>query len=128
VLMSYQDVIHPQQITAARVLQESNVERRRALIELMGTDRFVREANPQVLHQDVEHNGNARQLLRVILPTLRARWRGNDEPIVMLSVTCPSTAHHYMLRVPPHIATCRQAAAWIAGFDDPDQYQPIMET
>jgi hypothetical protein len=24
--------------------------------------------------------------------------------------------------------TCRQAVAWTAGFDDPDDYRPLVET
>jgi hypothetical protein len=121
----------PQSITADVVLNEQNVEVRRCLLELMGIQRFMREANSTIIHQDVEVSGNVRQLLRVELPVLRAGWDNSpvqEEPIVMLSVTCPSTAHHYMLRVPPTMQTCHQAAAWIAGFDDPEQYQPLLET
>jgi hypothetical protein len=44
-----------------------------------------------------------------------------------LKVVCPSTGHLHVLRVPPHMRSCRQAAAWIAGFDNPDDYQPIIE-
>jgi hypothetical protein len=32
-----------------------------------------------------------------------------------------------VLRVPPWTRTCREAAAWIAGFEDPDEYQPVIE-
>jgi hypothetical protein len=97
----------------------------------MGIQRFMRESNPAIVHQDVEASGNVRQLLLVELPSAIDEWTDRpiqEEPIVMLSVTCPSTAHHYMLRVPPHMQTCHQAAAWVAGFDDPERYQPVMET
>jgi hypothetical protein len=30
--------------------------------------------------------------------------------------------------VPPAMRTCHQAAAWIAGFDNPNDYRPILET
>ncbi len=33
-----------------------------------------------------------------------------------------------MLRVPPKMRRCREAAAWIAGFDDADDYRLIAET
>ena len=52
----------------------------------------------------------------------------DDEDLVTLSVKCPSTAHSYMLRVPPSMKSCHQAAAWIAGFDNPDDYKPLAET
>jgi hypothetical protein len=122
---------NPQLIKSADILNEQNAQKRSVLLELMGVQRFMREANSTIIHQDVEVSGNVRQLLRVELPVLRAGWDNSpvqEEPIVMLSVTCPSTAHHYMLRVPPDMQTCHQAAAWIAGFDDPEQYQPLLET
>jgi hypothetical protein len=79
----------------------------------------MREAQPAVL--DTDHDvGGARQLLRIELQ--------DDEPLVCLSVIDPSTAHQYILRVPPTMTTCRQAAAWIAGFDNPADYHPLMET
>jgi hypothetical protein len=125
-----QDVLQPENISVRKIMTTLNIERRRVLLMLVGAERFMREAGAKVQHQDVEPSGQQRQLLRVDLLPLRDRWGYNvdDEPIVMLSVTCPSTARQYMLRVPPDMQTCHQAAAWIAGFDDPDQYQPIMET
>jgi len=52
-----------------------------------------------------------------------ARWRKRA------SVRrCPSTGRKYLLRVPPHIADCRAAAAWLAGFNNPDEYRPVQET
>jgi hypothetical protein len=32
------------------------------------------------------------------------------------------------VRVPPTMRNCRQAVAWTAGFDNPDDYEPIAET
>ncbi len=64
--------------------------------------------------------GGPRQLLEV-------RLRG-DEPLVCLAVRDPSTGRQYIIRVPPWMRTCHQAAAWIAGFDAPDEYQPVHET
>jgi hypothetical protein len=121
---------NPHSITAADVINERNAQKRSMFLELMRIQRFMREVTPAIVHQDVEHNGNVRQLLRVEMPTAKDIFEADvqEEPIVMLSVTCPSTAHHYMLRVPPNMQTCHQAAAWIAGFDDPEQYQPVMET
>jgi hypothetical protein len=45
-----------------------------------------------------------------------------------MSCHCPSTGRQYIIRVPPTTPTCRHAAAWIAGFDNPDDYQPLIET
>jgi hypothetical protein len=85
----------------------------------MGYDAFLSEAAAQVLDQDVDPGGE-RRLLKVPLP--------RDEDLVCLAVYCPSTGRQYILRVPPTTRTCRHAAAWIAGFDDPDEYRPLVET
>ena len=72
-----------------------------------------------MLDSDVDCGG-PRQLLRVDLD--------GDEPLVCVVVLCPSTGRRYCLRVPPDTRTCRQAVAWVAGYDNPDDYQPIIET
>jgi hypothetical protein len=112
-------VFRPESIAAGEVLDEANAERRRVLLERMGYDRFIAQAGAEVLDRDTDPGG-ARQLLRVSLR--------DDEPLVCVAVRCPSTARQYVIRVPPAVRTCRQAAAWIAGFDDPDDYRPLAET
>jgi hypothetical protein len=109
----------PEIITHYEVFAEKNLTTRRVLIERMGIERFMREAKPEVLDLDQDAGGE-RQLLRIELRS--------DEPVVCLSVIDPSTGRQYMLRVPPTMTTCRQAAAWIAGFDNPDDYKPLVET
>jgi hypothetical protein len=109
----------PETITAEEVLGEENAERRRVLLERMGYDRFLAQARAEVLDRDRDAGGE-RRLLRVSLP--------GDEPLVCVAVICPSTGRQYLLRVPPHIRTCRGAVAWVAGFDNPDDYRPIAES
>ena len=89
------------------------------MLERIGPERFMAEAQPQELDADVDAGGG-RRLLRVNI--------AGDEPLVALQVSDPSTGRNYLLRVPPTIDTCRRAAAWIAGFDDPGDYRPVMET
>lgn len=109
----------PEEVTADEVLSEQNAELRRVKLERMGFERFLTESNPQLLDTDVDAGGE-RKLFRVEL--------GDDEPLVCVSVNCPSTGRHYLLRVPPTATSCRQAVAWTAGFDEPDDYQPLIET
>jgi hypothetical protein len=109
----------PETITAAEVLGERNAELRRALLERMGYERFIREAGAKVRDQDRDPGGE-RRLLHVPIP--------DDEDLVCLAVICPSTGRQYLLRVPPRTRTCREAAAWIAGFDNPKDYRPVAET
>jgi len=110
---------HPEQLSAREALAEKNAERRRVLIERMGYLRFAQEAKAKVLDEDEDRAGK-RQLLSIDLK--------EDEPLVGLSCRCPSTGRQYLLRVPPKTKTCHQAAAWIAGFDDPSRYHPQIET
>jgi hypothetical protein len=109
----------PQTLTAEETLKEPNAEVRRVMIERMGFERFLRDADATVIHTDSDAGGK-RQLLRVAL--------ANDEPLVVVSVNCPSTGRHYLIRVPPTMQTCHQAVAWTAGFDNPDDYRPLAET
>lgn len=119
VLVNQRIVLHPESITVNEIITEQNVEVRRVMIQRMGYQRFIDEAGGQTLDVDTDAGGE-RRLLRV--PIL------NDEDLVCVSVFCPSTGHQYMLRVPPTMTTCRQAVAWIAGFDNPEQYQLLAET
>ncbi len=112
-------VTAPETITAREVLTEQNLELRRVMLERMGAERFFREANPEVMDQD-QDPGGPRQLLRIRF--------GSGEDLVCVAVQCPSTGRAYLLRVPPTMQTCRQAVAWTAGFDNPDDYHPIHET
>jgi len=110
---------HPDQLTAREALAEKNAELRRVMIERMGYLRFAKEANAKVIDQDRD-NGGVRQLLSINLQ--------QDEPLVGLFCICPSTGRQYFLRVPPATKTCHQAAAWIAGYDNPVLYRPKIET
>jgi len=109
----------PDQITAQEALDQPNAELRRVMIERIGFERFLRDVRAEVVHEDRDPGG-PRQLLRVPLE--------NDEPLVVVSVRCPSTDRHYIIRVPPGMKTCHQAVAWTAGFDNPDEYRPVKET
>jgi hypothetical protein len=110
---------HPETITVPEILAEENAERRRVMLERVGYERFMHEGGAQVRHTDRDPGG-ARQLLVVPLE--------GDEDLVCLAVSCPSTERRYVIRVPPAMTTCHQAAAWIAGFDDPKAYKPLVET
>lgn len=109
---------HPETITAEEVLSTANVELRRVLIERMGYERFLAQSHATIIDQDRDPGG-VRQLVRVPLE--------GDEPLVCVSVLCPSTGRQYIIRVPPQMQTCHQAVAWIAGFDNAGDYCPVAE-
>jgi Domain of unknown function (DUF6745) len=108
---------HPERIAASEVLSETNAERRRVLLERVGLDRFMDEAEVQVLDEDRDPGG-VRRLFRAPMP--------GDEDLVCVMVHCPSTGGRYLLRVPPGMKTCHQAVAWTAGFDNPSLYRPLV--
>ena len=89
------------------------------MIERMGYLKFANEAKAVVVDQDTDPGGQ-RQLLQIELE--------GDEPLLGLVCHCPSTGRQYFLRVTPNIKKCHAAAAWMAGFDDPEKYKPIVET
>lgn len=109
----------PHELGIAEILEERNAERRRVMLERYGFEEFMNAANAEELDADSDPGG-ARRLLRVPLE--------GDEPLVCVSVGCPSTGRRYFLRVPPTMRSCHQAVAWTAGFDNPDDYAPIVET
>jgi hypothetical protein len=80
---------------------------------------FLENAHAIVVDQDFVGDSE-RRLLRIELD--------GEEDIVCVQVQCPSTGRRYFLRVPPDTSTCQQALAWTAGFSDPLDYQPAVET
>jgi hypothetical protein len=109
----------PETLSHEEVLAERNAERRRVMLERYGLDRFMADAAAETLDEDHDAGGK-RRLLRLKLE--------GDEDLVCVTVVCPSTERQFVLRVPPTMRTCRQAIAWTAGFDDPDSYNPMIET
>jgi hypothetical protein len=110
---------HPEQLTPEEVLHEPNAERRRVMLERYGLERLMRAQAAEVLDRDHDAGGR-RELLCLSLP--------DEEPLVCVSVQCPSTGRRYVLRVPPTMRTCREAVAWTAGFDDSSDYRPVQES
>lgn len=44
------------------------------------------------------------------------------EPILLLKMTCPSTGHIHILRVPPNMTSAREAIRWVNWGIDPEQF------
>jgi hypothetical protein len=44
------------------------------------------------------------------------------ESIRLLKMTCPSTGHIYVMRVPPDQGSAREAIRWINGGIDPQDF------
>ncbi|MCI0657210.1 MAG: hypothetical protein L0170_09090 [Acidobacteria bacterium] len=109
----------PSSITSREILDETNVEVRRVMLERLGMRRFLEACNVRGL--DADSFGT---LYRVELP--------QGEPLVIVRVmnSTPEpdgSSKEYFLRVPPGTGTAREAVAWTFGLDE-QEYAPQVET
>ncbi len=118
VLIQERTAFYPESISGQDVLREDNLELRRILLERIGYERLMLEVGGLILDKDTDAGGE-RKLIKIPLE--------DDEDILIVAVICPSTAHQYVLRVPPYMRSCRQAVAWIAGFENPNDYTVLLE-
>ena len=111
-------VFHPETLPPARILEERNVELRRVMMERVGFENVLRKTGATIIDEDTDPGG-VRRLVKLSIAHRQHYF---------LHCRCPSTGREYLLRVPPSARTCRAAAAWLAGFDNPDDYHPLKET
>lgn len=105
-------VLSGKRVNPKDVIALPNSEIRRAVVEIVGYDKIVKEAN--VL--DESEDG---KLLEIPLD--------DDENIVLVHVKDPSTDRQYFLRVPPKVKTAKEARAWTFGFAAED-FNPVQES
>ncbi len=95
--------------TAERILKETNQTEREVLIQRMGVENFVQEAELQQVDSYRDSS-----LLKVNTAETRGHWQ-NDRwtdvrlPLAFLIVVCPSTQKAYFLRVDPDAENAKQA-------------------
>jgi leucine-rich repeat protein SHOC2 len=110
------------------LLDEDNVEIRRALIEQVGYEKICEALNAVTIDswreytllkidgvekiQDEQEEPNG-------LPSATAI---ETEPMVLLKMTCPSTAHIHILRVPPEMESAEDAILWVNHGIHPDKF------
>jgi hypothetical protein len=106
-----------------KVLAETNVEVRRALIErydfLHGKGQFMEDCGAAVIDRApqpmADGTATENELLHISLPD------DPDGSIVALRLNDPSTQRKYIVRVPPDMKRVRQALAWCADVTE-DEY------
>jgi hypothetical protein len=111
-------IFHPETITLQEILAQPNAEQKRVLVERMGYERLMREVPPQTLDSDQDTNGE-RHLLMADLK--------EEEPVVCLKAIDPYAERPYVLRVPPTMETCQQAAEWLAEIKNSAGYRPRVK-
>jgi hypothetical protein len=92
------------------LLDEENAEIRRLLIQICGYDKICQELGAIELDSWREYT-----LLKIDAEV-------DVEPMVLLKMTCPSTAHIHVLRVPPETMSAESAITWVNHGIHPDEF------
>ncbi|WP_052128221.1 DUF6745 domain-containing protein [Neosynechococcus sphagnicola] len=91
------------------LLTETNAELRRMLIQTFGYERICQELKALEIDRWQEYT-----LLQIPME--------DEESIQLLKMTCPSTNHIHVLRVPPEMTSAREAIAWVNWGHDPQEF------
>jgi len=101
---------HLNQWKAEWLLTKDNAEVRRVLIQQIGYDRIMQELGASAIDRYREYT------------LLKIDANIDIEPIHLLKMTCPSTAHIHVLRVPPDLTSAREAIRWVNWDIDPEAF------
>lgn len=102
--------LHPEKWQSQWLLEEDNAELKRVLIHGIGYERICQELQAIELDSWQEYT------------LLRIDSNIDIEPIYLLKMTCPSTGHIHALRVPPDMATARDAITWVNWGIAPEEF------
>jgi hypothetical protein len=91
-------------------ITQGEAELRRVLIQGIGYDRIVQDLEAVELDAWREYS------------LLKIQADIDVEPIHLLKMTCPSTNHIHVLRVPPKVTSARAAIRWANGDIDPEAF------
>ncbi len=105
------------------LLDEQNAELRRRLIQQIGYERMCQELQTIPVDTWREYT-----LLKIDnMQTVYRGWREvGREPLLLLKMTCPSTGHIHVLRVPPDMTSAEAAITWVNHGIHPDKF--IVQT
>src|SRR5713101_5939519 len=115
--------------TAERILKEQNQTEREVLIQRMGVEQFVEEAELREVDSYRESS-----LLKVKTAETRSRYQNGgwtEEPLALafLKVICPSTQKAYFLRVDPDAENAKQALeSTLIGYNRDWERDLVAET
>ena len=98
-------------LTIEKIMAERNISIRAAMIRTYTVDRFMTDANAEVLDTRGEY-------ALLSLPIATSRW--NDQPLVALKMTCPSTSVVHVNPVHPSCSTVAEALDWM--YEIPDYF------
>ena len=109
------------------LIDEKNAEIRRILVEQVGYERISEE-----LDVDTVDSWREYELIKIDMDALKPfsftsfqdfMELNSPEPIIaLLKMTCPSTAHIHILRVPPEMTSAESAITWVNHGIHPDRF------
>ena len=119
-------VLEPERITGRTIASQANVEVRRVMMERVGFERLTKEGSTRLVHEDA-----AGRLWATNWGVERGRW-GDAAAACFVEVenSTPEpdgSRKHYFIRVPPGMATAKQAVAWTFQLG-PLAYVPEIQT
>ena len=103
------------------LLDEDNVEIRRRIIEQLGYEKICERLN--AINIDTWREYTLLKIDRVEIIYDRDTEQEIDrEPMLLLKMTCPSTGHIHILRVPPEMTSAEVAITWVNHGIHPDEF------
>jgi hypothetical protein len=124
----------PEDISVEEILDERNIEVKRAMLELQGFEVFLSRAERAGMCTVIDTNEDDRvgQLIRIELPGLTDEQRRSQQDVVdahvytLLKVKDGTLDKSYILRVPNNMRSAREANAWTWGLKE-EEYAPAIE-
>jgi len=102
--------VHSSEWDSKWLMEETNVDMRRAMIELLTYERIIEDLDAKSIDTWREY-----ELLQVTEDA-------DVEPMNILKMTCPSTQMIHAIRVPPEMTKARDAAKWMNWDTDPEEF------
>jgi leucine-rich repeat protein SHOC2 len=102
------------------LLDEDNAEIRRIVIEQLGYEKICEELNAINLDTWKEYTLLKIDGVEAVYDEYEAPI--DREPMVLLKMTCPSTEHIHILRVPPEMVSAEAAITWVNHGIHPDEF------
>ena len=109
----------PSDWQAEWLLDEDNTEIRRTLIEQLGYEKICEQLNTTTRDTWREYTLLEIDGIERFHRLMRLR---HQEPMVLLKMTCPSTGHIHILRVPPEMTSAEAAITWVNHGIHPDEF------
>lgn len=121
-LVPEQWIKNPESITVEMISREENVERRRAMIEIIGYDRYIKETDSKLIHKDTV-NVQEVKLWQSDFGYTKAKI----VELINSTQENDGTYKHYFHRVPSRVTRAKEAVAALFGLSE-EEYNPEVET